>query len=341
MNDTPIVEATSAAEPALTEQFTQIVDQLKSGQIPDPLMAMLVKSAIALLAVIVTYFVASLLARWMSAAICKKVDTTLGRFAGKMTFYGIWILALSALLPFIGLQTAGLAAVMAAAGFAIGLSFQGTLSNFAAGILLLVFRPFKAGDLVTAAGVTGKVYEIDLFTTILDTFDNRRLVVPNSSITGANIENMSYHKHRRVDVVVGVAYASDIDLTRTVLEESAQSLSEYMVEGEGRGYQVLLSNLAASAVEWTVRFWAPSEEFFKVREKLTTEIKQRLDASGIQIPFPQMQLHLTPQAGNSLADASLAETTQGSFPLPNMPTNVPAMRTGRVRPRVRGESQAS
>lgn len=329
-------ESSVAAAPDIASQFTQLIEQLKSGQIPEPLMAMLGKSLIALLAVIVTYFAASLFARWVSMAICSRVDTTLGRFSGKMTYYGTWLVALSIILPFVGLQTAGLAAVLATAGFAIGLSFQGTLSNFAAGILLLVFRPFKAGDVVNAAGVMGKVYEIDLFTTILDTMDNRRLVVPNSSITSGSIENITYHKQRRVDVVVGVAYAANIDATRAALTEAVESMRDMMIIGEGRGYQILLTNLASSAVEWTVRFWAASENFFATKERLTAAIKQHLDAHEIQIPFPQMQLHFTPQV-----PLAITEVQPASIPIPNMPMDVPTTRGGRVRPRIRGENMLS
>ena len=341
MDVTPVTEAAAATAPDIATQFNQLIDQLKQGHIPEPLMAMLGKSVVALLAAIVTYFVASLLARWVSLAICNRVDTTLGRFAGKMTFYGTWLLALSILLPFVGLQTAGLAAVLATAGFAIGLSFQGTLSNFASGILLLVFRPFKSGDLVTTGGVTGRVYEIDLFTTILDTMDNRRLVVPNSSITSSSIENITYHKHRRVDVVVGVAYAADIDETRTVLTAAVNSLSPLMIAGEGRGFQVLLSTLGSSAVEWTVRFWTASENFFTTREQLTSAIKKHLDAAEIQIPFQQIQLHFPPQAiapTVAVAAPVAAEPPHASVPIPNMSVDSATSRGSRVRPRVRGEN---
>ncbi len=181
---------------------------------------------------------------------------------------------------------------MAAAGFAIGLAFQGTLSNFSAGVLLLVFRPFKVGDLINAAGVMGKVNEIDLFTTTLDTPDNRRLIIPNSSISGGTIENVSYHKHRRVEVIVGVAYSASLDSTREALTAAAESLRHKLIDGEGRGYAIILGTLADSSVQWKVRFWVATADFFLVTELLTQEIKRRLDASGIQIPFPQMDVHL-------------------------------------------------
>jgi len=186
----------------------------------------------------------------------------------------------------------GLAALVAAAGFAIGLAFQGTLSNFASGVLLLVFRPFKVGDFVNAGGVTGQINEIDLFTVTLDTPDNRRIIVPNSSISGGTIENISFHKHRRIEVLVGVEYAADIDHTRRVLTEAAEALRPQLIDGHDRGYAVILDNLGASSVDWKVRFWVASANFWAVKEQLTGEIKRRLDGAGIGIPFPQMDVHV-------------------------------------------------
>ena len=138
------------------------------------------------------------------------------------------------MLQFIGIGVASSAAVIAAAGFAIGLAFQGTLSNFSAGVMLLTFRPFKVGQVVNAAGVTGTVDEIELFNTTIDTFDNRRFIVPNSSLFANTIENISFHSERRADVNVGVDYSADIDRTREVLTAAAESV-EGVIEGEGRG----------------------------------------------------------------------------------------------------------
>jgi small conductance mechanosensitive channel len=261
---------------------------------------LLIAGVTSIVLIIAAYFVARLMGRWVSAAICKRVDETLGRFAGKFTFYAVMICSSLGILGTAGLDTAGVAAVLTAAGFAIGLAFQGTLSNFASGILLLVFRPFKVGDMVNVAGVIGKVNEIDLFTTTLDTTDNRRLIIPNSSISGATIENITFHPHRRVEVHVGTAYRSDLRATRSALEEAAEALRPLMIEGEGRGYQVLLINLGNSSIEWTVRFWTASKDFFTAKESLTQEIKLRLDQAGISIPFPQMHIHWDQQTAPDL-----------------------------------------
>jgi small conductance mechanosensitive channel len=251
-----------------------------------------VPAVLAIIAVFMGYLVAKYLARVISGPVCKRVDETLGKFTGRVIFYGVMLAVLGLVLQKFKLEISGVASVLAAAGFAIGLAFQGTLGNFAAGVLLLVFRPFKVGDMINAAGVTGRVNEIDLFTTTLDTPDHRRIIVPNSSISGGTIENISFHRHRRVEVVVGVAYSASLDETRAALTAAAESLKPKMIEGEGRGFSVILATLADSSVQWKVRLWTATADFFPVTEELTQTIKLRLDAAGINIPFPQMDVHL-------------------------------------------------
>ncbi len=327
------------SSPALYRGAIDALKDLMNGDVSsgatELALKVVVPAGVALLLLIVTYFAAKLVARWMANFICKRVDQTLGKFTGKLTFYTIMTLVGLTILQTAEVNVTGFAAVIAAAGFAIGLAFQGTLSNFASGILLLVFRPFKVGDMINAAGVMGKVNEIDLFTTTLDTPDNRRLIVPNSSIAGATIENITYHKHRRVDVPVGIAYAASLDDTRSVLMACAESLGDKMVTGEGRGYQVLLTNLGASSVEWTVRVWANAADFFAVKERLTTEIKRQLDNHGLEIPFPQMQLHV--KDNDHRADG--ASSLEKILPMPKLNSiEGEATRAPRVRPRPRGEN---
>lgn len=191
----------------------------------------------------------------------------------------------------LGFNVTSFAAVLAAAGFAIGLAFQGTLSNFSAGVLLLVFRHFKVGDKVVLAGTLGTVYEIDLFSTAIDTTDNRRIILPNSSIAGNTIENMTYHVHRRIEVAVGIAYENDLMSSRVALTEAAESLGDLLIRGENRGYQVITSNLGPHSVEWLVRAWVKTSDVITAKEILTVAIKESLDASGLRIPFPQLDIH--------------------------------------------------
>lgn len=218
-----------------------------------------------------------------------KVDETLARFFGNMAKYLVMVLGGLAILSTLGVDTTSFAAVIAAAGFAIGLALSGLLGNFSAGIMLLIFRPFKVGDVVNAGGITGKVEAIELFTTVFDTPDNRRIVVPNGTIFGGNIETITFHPTRRVDVAVGTDYPADIDEARRVLEKVAAE-----VEG-GIGDpapQVYLSELGGSSIDWAVRVWCKTEDYWAVRERLTRNIKVALDEANIGIPFPQMDVHI-------------------------------------------------
>ena len=178
---------------------------------------------------------------------------------------------------------------MGAAGLAVGLAFQGTLANFSSGVMLLVFRPFKVGDVVNAAGVTGKVYETGMFSTTLDTPDNRRIILPNGTVFGSTIENVTHHDTRRVDVTIGVDYAADLDDTRQVLTNSISNIPDTLNEPES---QIVLSELGASSVDWTIRIWSNTEDYWGVRETVLESVKKSLDAAGIGIPYPQLDVHL-------------------------------------------------
>lgn len=218
-----------------------------------------------------------------------RVDETLSRFLSKLARWTVLLLVVLACLGVFGVETTSFAAVIGSAGIAIGLAFQGTLSNFAAGIMLLMFRPFKVGDVITVAGQTGKVDEIELFTSTIDSFDNRRFIIPNGQIFGATIENISYHPQRRADVPVGVDYSADVDRTREVLTQAARAVPGAL---EDPAPAVVLLGLGDSAVNWTVFVWAKAEEFGDVRQAAIRAVKMALDEAGIGIPFPQMDVHL-------------------------------------------------
>ncbi len=252
-----------------------------------------IPAAIGLGVVFLGYLVAKYVSRVISKPICRRVDETLGKFIGKGIFYAILAGVIASVASRLGAPLGGMAALLAGASFAIGLAFQGTLSNFASGVLMMVFRPFKVGDVINAGGVTGKVNEVDLFTTTLDTPDNRRIIVPNSAISGGTIENVSYHPHRRIEVIVGVEYTADLETTRTALQRAADNLADRMIPGEGRGAAIVLSNLGDSAVEWKVRMWVAAGDYWPMLESLTGEVKGQLDAVGIGIPFPQLDVHLS------------------------------------------------
>jgi len=218
------------------------------------------------------------------------MEESLCRFVGKLVKWTLLILVVLACLGAFGVDIVAFAGILAAAGFAIGLAFQGSLSNFAAGVMLLVFRPFKVGDVVSVAGHTGKIDEIDLFVTTLDTPDNRRLIIPNSTIFGATIENITHHDTRRVDVAVGTEYPADIDQARQILSKAAAALPEVLHDPAPA---VALTGLGASSVDWAVRVWVKAEDYWPVKDALTRAVKYALDEAGIGIPFPQMSVHLS------------------------------------------------
>ncbi len=219
-----------------------------------------------------------------------KIDATLSIFAAKMARNVVLLMGILSCLGLFGIQTANFAAVLGAAGFAIGLAFQGTLSNFASGIMLLVFRPFKVGDIVEVSDVTGKVQEIAMFSTIVDTFDNRRFIVPNSEIFGNTIENVTHHPNRRLTVEVGVDYPADIDSTREVLMKALKSVDSILDEPAPQAY---LKGLGASSVNWDVRGWAKNEDFWSAKEALTRAVKMELDKAAIGIPYNTVDVNLT------------------------------------------------
>jgi len=248
-------------------------------------------SAVAFILILV---VGRYLANWVRDLIRGGLDTpggdrTLTKFAGNFAYYGILLLTIFAALETLGVETASFVAVLAAAGFAVGLALQGTLANFAAGVMLLVFRPFGVDDYVEIAGETGFVKEIQLFFTRLRTRENRLIIVPNGDIFGATIENIFAHDEIRVDCDVGTDYPADIDETRQVLLEAARSVDDRLEE---KGEQAALVGLGDSSINWQVRVWATPDDYFRLRQELTRQVKYHLDEAGIGIPFPQRDVHL-------------------------------------------------
>ena len=227
-----------------------------------------------------------------------KFDETLTRFISKLVRWIILLLVGLMCLSYFGVETTSFAAVIGAAGLAIGLAFQGTLSNFAAGAMLLIFRPYKVGDVVNVAGNLGKVFEIELFTTAIDTFDNRRFIIPNSEIFGATIENITYHPVRRVDVEVGTSYSADIDRTRAVLEQAIATVDHFVGDPEPA---VVLTALGASSIDWSVRAWARRDDFGEAKQALIRAVKVELDRAEIDIPYPHLEVQLRGTATDDVA----------------------------------------
>ena len=206
-----------------------------------------------------------------------------------MIYFLILTFAVLAALAKFGIQTASFVAILGAAGFAIGFALQGSLSNFAAGVLILVLRPFKVGDYIDGAGVAGTVKEIKLFTTVLATPDNIKIMVPNGKLFGDTIKNISAFDTRRVDIVIGIGYTSDIqkayDVLMDLMNEDTRVLSDPPAN-------VAVSELADSSVNFVVRPWVKKEDYWGVKFDLTRRIKEAFDENGIEIPFPQQVVHM-------------------------------------------------
>lgn len=243
--------------------------------------------------VLVALFVAWIVAGWAERAVRKALerrsfDDTLTRFFAKLVRYLILIGVVLGCLGVFGIQTASFAAVLAAAGFAIGLAFQGTLGNFSAGVMLLVFRPFKVGDFVEVNGEKGLCEHIDLFTCEFRTLDNKKLIIPNGAIFGSTITNYTGYDTRRVDVDVGAEYSADMNTTRDALEKAAANIPGTLADPAP---QVFLKALGASSIDWQVRVWCKTADYWNVWQATTQACKTALDEAGIGIPFPQRDVH--------------------------------------------------
>ncbi|ADZ90973.1 mechanosensitive ion channel family protein [Marinomonas mediterranea] len=216
-----------------------------------------------------------------------KLDDTLFRFLGSVARYVVMAFVLIAVLNRFGVQTASIVALLGAASLAVGLALQGAMSNLAAGVMLLIFRPYKVGDFIDAAGRFGKVTEIDLFTTVLQTFDNQQIIVPNSQIWGDQIINHSHHPVRGVDMRFGVAYGENTDAARAVIEEVLSSHPHILKDPKPF---VEVETLNDSSVDFLVRPFCKGEYYFDILYTVPEQIKKALDDNNIEIPFPHRKV---------------------------------------------------
>ena len=216
------------------------------------------------------------------------VDETLAIFFGRLVFILVMVFTIVAALSKFGVETASFIAVLGAAGFAVGFAMQGSLSNFAAGVMLLVFRPFKVGDYVDAGGAAGTVKEIALFTTTLATPDNVKIIMGNGNIFGATIKNYSAYDTRRCDLLIGIGYSSDIQKAIEIMEGLIKA--DERVLGDP-AHQIAVSELADSSVNFVVRMWCNKGDYWGLKFDMTRAIKEAFDANDIEIPFPQRTIH--------------------------------------------------
>jgi len=243
----------------------------------------------AIITLIIGLMVARLVAGGVSKVLTKReLDKTIIDFISSMVRYVVIAFVVIAALSRIGVETTSFVAIIGAAGLAVGLALQGSLSNFASGVLIIALRPFKAGEYIEAAGTAGVVESVQIFSTTLTTADNKYVVVPNSSILGGNIVNYSRKPTRRIDLMIGVSYSADLAKTKAVLEAVLAANSKVLPTPAP---QVAVAELADSSVNLVVRPWVNGGDYWPVRFELMEAIKNGLDEAGIDIPFPQMDIH--------------------------------------------------
>jgi small conductance mechanosensitive channel len=249
---------------------------------------------INLVTAIVIFYVGRLVVKILTRGIRKvmeaqDVDKTLVSFVSNLASMVLLTVVIIAAVGALGVQTTSFIAILGAAGLAIGLALQGSLSNFAAGVLIVLFRPYKVGDWIEAAGISGSVEEVQILTTILKTGDNKQVIVPNSQIMDSIITNYSANDRRRVDMVIGVSYDDDLDKVRSTLEELVAADERIL---DDPACTIAVSELADSSVNFVVRPWVSTSDYWGVKFDLTEAIKKRFDKDGISFPFPQQDVHL-------------------------------------------------
>ncbi|GHW81179.1 hypothetical protein VCSRO199_1509 [Vibrio cholerae] len=275
-------------EVPIVESFNQVNTWLANNS------DLLIQYGVNVISAILILFIGNLVVKGVAGSVAnvlkkKEMDKAVVDFIHGLVRYTLFIIVLIAALSRIGVQTASVVAVIGAAGLAVGLALQGSLSNFAAGVLIVAFRPFKSGDYVEIGGVAGSVDSIQIFQTVLKSPDNKMVVVPNSAVIGGAITNYSRHETRRVDMVIGVSYKSDLQKTKRVLRETLEKDPRILKDPD---MTIGVLTLADSSINFVVRPWCKTSDYWAVYFDSMQAIKEALDANGIEIPFPQMDVHL-------------------------------------------------
>jgi small conductance mechanosensitive channel len=250
-----------------------------------------------ILSVLLIYIAGKIVKKVVSSGITKvlktkNVDETISRFVIHLVGMSITVFVFIAIMAQLGIQTASFIAIIGAASFAVGLALQGALSNFAAGVLLMLFRPFKIGDIINVAGKTGKVSAISVLVTELITPDNKKIILPNSKVMSDTISNFTALGEMRVDLVIGVGYGDDLDHVKKTLADELSKNEMILAEPP---VQIAVESLGDSCVNFAVRPWCKSENYWSVKFDLLEAIKKRFDKENINIPYPQQDVHIISQ----------------------------------------------
>lgn len=290
-----MTEETTNTEPVdVAEQVSNLMDPEKSSQLLSAGQDLLMQYGPDLLFAILIFVIGKMVAKLIKGMVTRvmskgNVDPLIIGFTSSIVYMGMLVFVVVAALGQLGIQTTSFIAILGAAGLAIGLALQGSLANFAAGFLLIIFRPFKEGDVIEAAGVVGKVDVIQIFTTTLKTADNKTIIVPNAKLGNDNIVNYSTQETRRVDLTVGVSYDADLKEVRQILEDIVSKDERILSDP---AHQIVVGELADNSVNFFVRAWVKSEDYWGVYFDANETVKLRMDDAGIGIPYPQRDVHV-------------------------------------------------
>ncbi len=259
-----------------------------------PLEELLMSWGVKLVAALLILIIGKWLAKRFAAVFValmnrNEIDITLTKFLKNIIYYALLTAVIIAAAGQLGINTTSFLTVVGAAGLAIGLALKDSLANFSSGVMLILFRPFKVGDAVTVAGETGAVEEITIFNTVINTFDNQRKIIPNGLITSGTITNIGANDTRRIDMVFGIGYDDDIKAAEKILTDKVTAESRVLSDPAPT---VAVAELADSSVNFVVRPWVKTEDYWDVKFKLIEEIKLAFDEAGISIPYPQQDVHM-------------------------------------------------
>ena len=278
----------------MTDYLVQSSNALTFAGIMASITAVLIPFALKLIGILIIWFVGTKVIKF-ARKVLKRTLEKMNADQGIITFLdnfaklGLYALLVVIILEKFGVEMSSIAAVIASAGVAIGLALQGSLSNLAGGVLILLLKPFKIGDYIVAAGVEGTVSTIQMFATKLITGDNRVIIVPNATLSGGTITNVSAMDKRRLDITASIAYTADLKLAKSVLMSLLEGC-EYVMKDEV--YDVFVANLGASSVDLNVRFWVSSADYWTAKSYITENIKVKLDANNIEIPYNKLDVQI-------------------------------------------------
>jgi small conductance mechanosensitive channel len=270
------------------------------NQTADQVIAIVTEYGMDIVGAVAILIVGWMASKWVHSAVTKalgkseKVDSMLGSFFASLAKYLVLIFTGLMVLSQFGVQTASLIAVLGAAGLAIGLALQGTLSNVAAGVMILIFRPFKIGDYVEAGGQAGTIKAVTLFITEMVTPDNVQIIVPNSQIWGSSVVNYSFHDTRRLDLALGISYEDNIEMAVEAINQTIAADGRVLKDPEPL---VAVSDLADSSVNFVIRVWCNASDYWTLKFAMTRALKEKMDSEGISIPYPQQTVHMIQKSG--------------------------------------------